>query len=244
MPQTTRSYHHGDLRVALVDAGLELARVGGVDAVGVREVTRQAGVSPASVYRHFDDHRALVVAVALAAQDRLAEAMVERIGTLVDEASALVDDAASLVDEIGSLLEEEGTSPDGATSSADALTSELAVARLRGVGLGYIDFALAEPGWFELALLTFDPRPGGGPAVMVDSEVPAPFLLLLDALDGCVAAGVLTPQQREHAEWPCWSAVHGFADIATRGPLVGQDPAALAALGRRVVEAIIAGLRA
>ncbi len=211
MPQTASSYHHGDLRVALVDAGLSLAREGGVDAVGVREVTRAAGVSPASAYRHFDDHRALVVAVALAAQDRLAETMVARI-------SALTADAGN--------------------------AASTATARLRGVGLGYIEFALAEPGWFELALLTFDPRPGGAPAVIVDSEVPAPFLMLVGALDECAAAGVITAAQREHAEWPCWSAVHGFADIATRGPLVGQDPAALAALGERVVDAIIAGLRA
>lgn len=209
MPQITRTYHHGDLRAALIDAGLKLARTGGVDAVRVRDVTREAGVSPAACYRHFEDHRALVVAVALAAQDHLAEAIVARIGT----------------------------------ETADALgEADAAVARLRGVGLGYIDFALAEPGWFELALLTFDPG-GEAPSVMVDQQIPAPFLLLLQALDECRDTGVLTPAQREHAEWPCWSAVHGFADIATRGPLRGQEPPVLAALGADVVERIIAGVR-
>ncbi|GIG55185.1 TetR/AcrR family transcriptional regulator [Demequina activiva] len=210
MPQITSSYHHGDLHAALVGAGLALARKGGVDAVGVRDVTRQAGVSPAAAYRHFEDHRALVLAVALAAQDHLAEAIVARI----------------------------------ATETADAPGDrDAAVARLRGVGLGYIDFALAEPGWFELALLTFDPG-GEAPSVMVAEQIPAPFLLLLQALDACLDAGILTAAQREHAEWPCWSAVHGFADIATRGPLRGQDPAVLAALGADVVERIIAGVRA
>ncbi|MFV0632776.1 TetR/AcrR family transcriptional regulator [Demequina sp.] len=211
MPQVTRTYHHGDLRAALVEAGLDLARGGGVDAVTVREVTRVAGVSPTAAYRHFDDHRSLVVAVALAAQDRLAETMTARVAAV---------------------------SPDQ-PGPADA-----ALARLRGVGLGYIEFALAEPGWFELALLTFDPRPGAAPSVLVDHEVPAPFQMLVDALDECEAVGVLTGAQREHAEWPCWSAVHGFADIATRGPLVGQDALALVALGERVVVAIIAGITA
>jgi AcrR family transcriptional regulator len=209
LPQTTRTYHHGDLRTALVEAGLSLARSGGVEAVGVRDVTREAGVSPAAAYRHFADHRALVVAVALAAQDHLADSIVARIGAGVA----------------------------GAHSPADA-----AVARLRGVGLGYIDFALTEPGWYELALLTFDPGTEH-PTVEVDQAVPVPFLLLLQALDECRDAGVLTAQQRENAEWPCWSAVHGFADIATRGPLRGQDPAVLGALGADVVERIITGVR-
>lgn len=210
MSPIPRGYHHGDLRAALLAAGLELARSGGVDAVTVREVTRAAGVSPSAAYRHFADHRSLVVAVALEAQGGLAEAMSLRVASL----------AAGL---------------DG---------PDAAVARLRGVGLGYIDFALAEPGWFELALVTFDPSAGGAPGVTVAEAVPPPFQMLLDALDGLVAAGVLTAAQREHAEWPCWAAVHGFADIATRGPLQGVAPEALAALGEVVVDRIVAGIRA
>ena len=54
-----------------------------------------------------------------------------------------------------------------AAETADApADADAAVARLRGVGLGYIDFALAEPGWFELALLTFDPG-GEAPSVVL-----------------------------------------------------------------------------
>lgn len=212
MPQVSPSYHHGDLRVALVEAGLELARSGGPAAVAVREVTRIAGVSPASAYRHFADHRALVVAVALAAQDRLASTMEARIDALV--------------------------------SSARDNAADAAVARLRGVGLGYIEFALAEPGWFALALLTFDPGAAAAtPSVSTADAVPPPFQLLLDALDGCVAAGMLSAEGRVNAEWPCWSAVHGFADIATRGPLQGQDNDVLSALGEHVVDRIVAGVR-
>ena len=112
------------------------------------------------------------------------------------------------------------------------------------MGLGYIEFALAEPGWFALALLTFDPGAGAAaPSVTVADAVPPPFQLLLDALDGCVEAGVLSAEGRVNAEWPCWSAVHGFADIATRGPLQGQDDDVLAALGEHVVDRIVAGVR-
>ncbi|MFW2513317.1 TetR-like C-terminal domain-containing protein, partial [Demequina sp. SO4-13] len=127
-------------------------------------------------------------------------------------------------------------------ASADPRAGARAVARLRGVGLGYIHFAIAEPGWFELALLTFDPNVGDEPGVTVAEQVPAPFQLLLNALDGMVEAGALSPAEREHAEWPCWSAVHGFADIATRGPLKHQDRDVLSVLGAHVVDRTIAGL--
>src|SRR4051812_38835116 len=40
------TYRHGDLRRALLDAGIELARSGGPDAVVLREATRRAGVVP------------------------------------------------------------------------------------------------------------------------------------------------------------------------------------------------------
>ncbi|MES2609602.1 MAG: helix-turn-helix domain-containing protein, partial [Pseudomonadota bacterium] len=51
LPRST--YRHGDLRRALLDAGIELARQGGPDAVVLREATRRAGVAPNAAYRHF-----------------------------------------------------------------------------------------------------------------------------------------------------------------------------------------------
>ena len=46
------TYRHGDLRRALLEAGTELARGGGPDAVVLREATRRAGVVPSAAYRH------------------------------------------------------------------------------------------------------------------------------------------------------------------------------------------------
>ena len=70
------TYRHGDLRQALVDAGIDLAREGGPSSVVLREATRRAGVSPAAAYRHFADRDALVRAVANVAQSALADAIV------------------------------------------------------------------------------------------------------------------------------------------------------------------------
>jgi AcrR family transcriptional regulator len=69
------TYHHGDLRQALLDAGIELARGGGPDAVVLREATRRAGVVPNAAYRHFASRDALLQAVRSAALAALAAAM-------------------------------------------------------------------------------------------------------------------------------------------------------------------------
>jgi AcrR family transcriptional regulator len=74
------SYHHGDLRHALLEAGMDLARDGGPDAVVLREATRRVGVSPNAAYRHFADRDALLSAVSDAALAMLAT----RIDTLFD----------------------------------------------------------------------------------------------------------------------------------------------------------------
>jgi len=69
------TYHHGDLRLSLIRAGLELARQYGPDAVTVREVTRQAGVTPNAAYRHFADRDDLLASVCSAAQVEVARAI-------------------------------------------------------------------------------------------------------------------------------------------------------------------------
>jgi AcrR family transcriptional regulator len=69
------TYRHGDLRRALLDAGIELARNGGPDAVVLREATRRAGVVPNAAYRHFASRQELLQAVRSAALSALAVAM-------------------------------------------------------------------------------------------------------------------------------------------------------------------------
>lgn len=59
------SYHHGDLRRALVQAAEDLLCERGPGGVTLRGAATRAGVSSAAPYRHFVDKDALLVAVAL-----------------------------------------------------------------------------------------------------------------------------------------------------------------------------------
>jgi len=57
------TYHHGDLKRALIEAGLAMLRHKGADGLGLRELAREVGVSPAAPYRHFADRKALLEAM-------------------------------------------------------------------------------------------------------------------------------------------------------------------------------------
>lgn len=72
-----RTYHHGDLKRALIDAGLELLDRGGVEAVSVRAAARVVGVSHAAPQRHFPDLQAFLAAIAAACYAQLAAEMEE-----------------------------------------------------------------------------------------------------------------------------------------------------------------------
>ena len=70
-----RSYHHGALREALLNASVDLLREGGVEALSLRAVARAAGVSQTAPYRHFRDRRALVAGIAQEGFARLGTAI-------------------------------------------------------------------------------------------------------------------------------------------------------------------------
>ncbi|MFI6322491.1 TetR/AcrR family transcriptional regulator [Nonomuraea sp. NPDC050556] len=181
MFEARSTYHHGDLREALVRAGLEMARAEGAQAVVLREATRRAGVTARAAYRHFADREALVRAVA----------------------------GAALTEMAATITRCQAGASDG-------------LALLRGVGEGYIRFALDEPGWFDVAFFAM-----GDPVQPSRS----PYHLLEEALRLLVG-----PDRVAGAAIMCWSGVHGFATLATRGPLRALPRAAIDAQGRELVD--------
>jgi AcrR family transcriptional regulator len=118
----------------------------------------------------------------------------------------------------------------GAGSAADLL---------RGVGEGYIGFALDEPGWFDVAVLAMPDLLSG--RVEVDSLERSPCGMLLDALARLVADGVLEQDEVADAAVACWSGVHGFA-MLTRGPLSSSPRGLVDIQAKRFVATLVAAV--
>ena len=74
-----RSYHHGDLRNALISAAAELAASGGPSSVSIRAAARLVGVTPTAAYRHFAGQEELLGAAKDSALVQLTDAMTKEL---------------------------------------------------------------------------------------------------------------------------------------------------------------------
>ena len=202
-----KTFRHGDLRNALVTAGLEMARAGGPNAVILREATRQAGVSPNAAYRHFAGQAELLDAVRSACLSQVAAAIEEEM-----------------------MKHKAGRDPQA-----------FARRSLRAVGMGYLGFALREPGMFRTAFsvppAVDKPNPANTAAMGLN-----PFQLLSLALDRMQESSLLSRKNRQHAEYLAWSTVHGLALLALEGPLHKMPRDMVLALGERLVVMVERGL--
>lgn len=206
-PEKRKTFRHGDLRNALVKAGLEMARTGGPDAVVLREATRQAGVSPNAAYRHFASQAELLDAVRSACLSRVAAAIEKEMKKC-----------------------RLGRNPQA-----------FARRSLRAVGMGYLEFAMREPGMFRTAFSVPPPvhsRDSSNTASMGLN----PFQLLSLALDQMRDSGLLAKKDRQDAEYLAWSTVHGLALLALEGPLHKMPREMVLALGERLVVMVERGL--
>jgi AcrR family transcriptional regulator len=74
------TYHHGDLRNALVRAAADLAERGGPDAVTIRAAAREVGVTPTAAYRHFGGQAELLDAAKGDALERMSQVILDVLG--------------------------------------------------------------------------------------------------------------------------------------------------------------------
>jgi AcrR family transcriptional regulator len=202
-----KTFRHGDLRNALVTAGLEMARAGGPNAVILREATRQAGVSPNAAYRHFAGQAELLDAVRSACLSRVAAAI------------------------------------EGEMKKCRPGRDPRVFARksLRAVGMGYLGFAMREPGMFRTAFSVPPPVHSHNPANTASMGL-NPFQLLSLALDRMLESGLLGKKDRPGSEYLAWSTVHGLALLALEGPLHKMPQEMVLALGERLVTMVERGL--
>ncbi|KRS14256.1 TetR family transcriptional regulator [Roseovarius atlanticus] len=76
-----RGYHHGNLRQALVDAALTLIEEKGPTGFTLSEAAKQAGVTPAAVYRHFGGREDLIAEAARQGYEIFADVIEYAYGT-------------------------------------------------------------------------------------------------------------------------------------------------------------------
>ena len=77
---TERPFHHGNLRTVLLDQAESAIREGGIDALSLRELAREAGVSHGAPRSHFIDRGALLDALAERGFLRLSELIIVASG--------------------------------------------------------------------------------------------------------------------------------------------------------------------
>jgi len=117
-----------------------------------------------------------------------------------------------------------------------------ALRRLRALGLGYVRFALGEPGLFRTAFCRdAAPTPTSAattPDEPADLSLIAPYQMLVESIDALVAVGLMPPDRRQWAETFAWSTVHGLAMLLLDGPL-RQCPTAEQ---EQIIDRVLAGI--
>lgn len=181
-----QSYHHGDLRHALLDAAEKELTEKGIEGFTLRGCAKRAGVSHAAPAHHFRDANGLLTALAALGFERFLTCQKAR------QADAPQDPRAQLV----------------------------------ASGLGYVDFALANPALFRLMFASKRADFASGDLAR-NAEAAFNYLVQgVEAIRGRDpyrdAAGMLDVMAT-------WGLTHGLADLMLSGrmkPLLAMPPAA------------------
>jgi AcrR family transcriptional regulator len=175
--EIAKSYHHGALREALLDAAERLLERDGIAGLTLRAAAREAGASHAAPKNHFGDLAGLLSELAAVGFGRFADHL-------------------------------------GAAAAAQST----AQAKLNAIGRAYVEFALANPGLFQLMFR----------GERLDKSRPA-LRKAMDAAYGLLTAGVTAAHPSvPDADSPiataarvarAWTMVHGYAMLLLDGRL-------------------------
>lgn len=196
MKDAKASYHHGNLRAALLAAGEKVLAVTGVARFSLREVARLSGVSHAAPAHHFKNANGLLTALAIDGFRRFLAAMRRRQETV-------------------------GEDP---------------VARILASGLGYVDFARANPALFRLM---FDDERIAHDDPELTAVADAAFVHLATDVGKFMGASPFAHPPTMARTLAIWNLVHGYVQLMNAGymkavqnlPEVGRDAYLVELLG-------------
>lgn len=201
MSTSSQKYHHGDLRTALLNEGMALVQASGAEALTLRKLAQQLGVSHMAPYRHFPDKEALLAAIAADGFQQL-KARLE-------------------LAEQGGQAGREGREGQGgdALASGKVAPSAPRPSPLLLEGIAYVMFALDQPALFRLMFGSSRPK---GEHAELDASRAEAFGVLLRQVPGEAASDAKRAKARG-----CWALVHGLALLLLDGLL--QVPEGVAA---------------
>ena len=188
------------------------ARINGPEAVVVRDMARQVGVSHNAAYRHFASREDLLAAVAEVGLGGLAATMREEL----DATPRRRDPAAR------------------ARQRLRAIGRAYVSYAIAEPGLFRTIWAAAHYPSVAAGTVTSDDN--------VQAEMSDPYLILNAVLDELVDAGAIPASHRPYSETVAWSAVHGLSMLIINGPLAGTPPAEIDQMLNRLCDVIDAGL--
>ncbi len=111
------NYHHGDLRQALIDAGIHIIETEGVDALSLRRVATACGVSQAAPYAHFKNKAELVDGI----KDHVQQELMESLSSSLDGKNPSTTTRCSIL--VRRTLASLSTTPPTSASSSRPPTS-------------------------------------------------------------------------------------------------------------------------
>ena len=173
-----KPHHHGNLREALVDAGVSLLETDGLNALSLRKCAAIAGVSHAAPAHHFGGLNGLIAAIATRGFLSFADYM---------------------------------------TKEKDRCRSNPAT-QLRGILIGYLNFAADHPALFTLMF-------GTRIEIEVDNTLASAanmsYAMLADACAPFIEPNDPSPRATEVL---VWSLVHGYATLRHFGQGTPNGP--------------------
>src|SRR6185436_14087899 len=89
-----KKYHHGDLKNALIKAGVEILSKEGIEGLSLRKVAQRAGVSHNAPYSHFPDKQSLIAAISTEGFKQLYDELNVAVSTYINDPKRQLQEGA------------------------------------------------------------------------------------------------------------------------------------------------------
>ncbi|AYV31768.1 hypothetical protein EES41_34035 [Streptomyces sp. ADI95-16] len=216
------SYHHGNLRAALLERAEVVLTASGAEGLSLRGLARDLGVSHAAPSRHFRDRQALLDALAVSGFTTLN--------------ARLRSAAAGGTDERDETDERVGTDETAGAAGAAGAAGPVGV-RLAELGRAYVDFAV---GHTALLDLMFTVKHADDSSAELRELGHESLLIVARLMEAGQRTGAVRPGDPVQLAQVAFSTVHGLATLAVASLL---DDTPLSEATELALEVLLAGLR-